>query len=137
VMTGPVIKIMPKLLELCGGVSTPPFVEEVRPNSHESSDMYSPLCQALCFEKCGDVDAVVSLLHESTRKVVSVSDRVAKSWMLPTVPRAVAIREVCDFFATLVVYLLSFRNWLTGASPLNMAVCLFRRGVGVSCSSAC
>jgi hypothetical protein len=53
VITAPVMQIMPELVELCGGVLTPPSVKEVRPVLHESSDVYSPPCQALGFEKCG------------------------------------------------------------------------------------
>jgi hypothetical protein len=59
VNTAPVMKIMPELLELCGGVLTPPSVEEVRPGSHESSDVASSTY--LGFEKCDVVDIAVSL----------------------------------------------------------------------------
>jgi hypothetical protein len=81
------MQIMPELVELCGGVLTPPSVKEVRPVLHESSDVYSPPCQALGFEKCG-VDGKVSLSPEFGRQLV---------------PGAVVAREVCDFLATLVV----------------------------------
>jgi hypothetical protein len=104
---------MPELVELCGGVLTPPSVKEVRPGSHESLDVYSPPCQALGFEKCG-VDGTVSLLPEFGRQLV---------------PEAVVVREVCDFLGTLVM----IHNWLMGAS--NVVACLSRRNIGVPCSS--
>jgi hypothetical protein len=68
VITAPVMKIMPEILELCGGVLTPPSVEEVRPGSHVSSDVASPTC--LGFEKCYVVDAAVSLSLDSDRQMV-------------------------------------------------------------------
>jgi hypothetical protein len=52
-------------------------------------------CQTLGFEKCGGVGDEVS--------VIPVDDGVTKSGLLPTVPRAVVAREVCDFLATLAV----------------------------------
>jgi hypothetical protein len=103
VITAPVMQIMPELLELCGGVLSPPSVEEVRPNSHESLDVVSPPCQAVAFEKCGAGDAAVSLSSESGSQVVSIGDGVAMSGPLRTVPGAVVAREVCDFLATLSV----------------------------------
>lgn len=103
VITAPVMQIIPELLELCGGVLSPPSVEEVRPNSHESLDVVSPPCQALAFEKCGVGDVGVSLSSESGTQVVSIADGVAKSGPVPTVLGAVVAREVYDFLATLTV----------------------------------
>jgi hypothetical protein len=62
----PVMKIMPELLELCGGVLTPPCVEEVRPGSHESSYVACPPC----------LDAAVSLSPESDRQMIPIDDGV-------------------------------------------------------------
>ncbi|KAK1612245.1 hypothetical protein QYE76_035918 [Lolium multiflorum] len=95
VITAPVMHIMHELLELCGGVPMPHSIEKVMPDLHESSDVPSPPCQALGFEKCGGVGDEVS--------VIPVDDGVTKSGLLPTVPRAVVAREVCDFLATLAV----------------------------------
>jgi hypothetical protein len=53
------MQILPELMELCCGVFTPPSAEEVRPDSHESSDVASPPCLGL--EKCNVVDSAVSL----------------------------------------------------------------------------
>ncbi|KAM0841131.1 hypothetical protein ACQ4PT_059220 [Festuca glaucescens] len=100
-ITAPVMQIMPELLELCGGVLTPPSVEEVRSGSHEFSDVVSPPC--LGFEKCGVVDAAVSISPESDKQVVTIGDEVAKSGLLPTVSGAVVAREVCDFLANLAL----------------------------------
>ncbi|KAK1662151.1 hypothetical protein QYE76_050310 [Lolium multiflorum] len=97
----PVMQIMPELLELCGGVVTPPPVEEVRLGSHRLSDPASPPCQAP--EKCVAVDVAVSPSPESGRQVVLIGDGVAKSGLLPIVDGAVVAREVCDFLATLAV----------------------------------
>jgi hypothetical protein len=93
------MKIMPELLELCGGVLTPPSVEEVRPGSHESSNVVSPPC--LGFEKCDVVDVAVSLSPESDRQMVPIDDGVPKSGLLSAVPEAIVARGVCDFLATL------------------------------------
>jgi hypothetical protein len=84
-------------MELCGGVLTPPSVEEVRPDSHESSDVTSPPCLGL--EKCDIVDAAVSLSPEFDRQVGPIGDEVSES----AVPGAVVAREVCDFLATLAI----------------------------------
>jgi hypothetical protein len=78
----------------------PPSVEEVRPGSHESSDVASPL--RLGFEKC-DVDGTISLSLESVRHVVPIDDGVPKSGPLSAVPRAIVAREVCDCLATLAI----------------------------------
>jgi hypothetical protein len=43
----------------------------------------------------------LSLSHESSEHVVPISDGVAKSGLLATMPEAVVAREVCDFLATL------------------------------------
>jgi hypothetical protein len=51
--------ILPELMELCGGVLTPPSIEEARSGTHESSDVSSPPC--IGFEKCDVVDTAVSL----------------------------------------------------------------------------
>lgn len=88
-------------MELCGGVLTPPYVEEVRPGSHESSDVASPPC--LGFVKCDIVDAAVSLSPEFDRQVASIGDEVSESGLLSAVPGAVVAREVCDFLATLAI----------------------------------
>jgi hypothetical protein len=93
------MKIMPEILELCGGVLTPPSVEEVRPDSHVSSDVASPTC--LGFEKCDVVDAAVSLSLDSDRQMVPIDDGVPKSGLSAAVPGAIVAREVCDFLATL------------------------------------
>jgi hypothetical protein len=92
------MKIMPEILELCGGVLTPPSVEEVRSDSHVSSDVASPTC--LGFEKCDVVDAV-SLSLDSDRQMVPIDDGVPKSGLSAFVPGAIVAREVCDFLATL------------------------------------
>jgi hypothetical protein len=55
----------------------------------------------LGFEKCGVVDAAISLSNLSDKHVVSIGDGVAKSALLVTVPGAVVAKEVCDFLATL------------------------------------
>jgi hypothetical protein len=86
---------------LCGGVVTPPPVEEVRSGSHELSDPASSPCQAP--EKCAAVDVAVSPSPGSGRQVVLIGDGIAKSGLLPTVDGAVVAREVCDFLATLAV----------------------------------
>jgi hypothetical protein len=88
---------------LFGGVLTPPPVEEVRPGSHKFSDVASPPCEALAFEKCGDIDASVSLSAESGRQVVHIHDTVAKSGLLPMVPGAIVAKEVSEFLAILAV----------------------------------
>jgi hypothetical protein len=67
------------------------------------SDVASPPCQALWFEKCSVVDVAVSLSHESGKKMVPIDCRDAKFELLPTVPGAVVAREVCDFLVTFVV----------------------------------
>jgi hypothetical protein len=126
---------MHELLELCGVMLTPPFVEEVRPDSHEFSGVASLLCQTLDFEKCGVVDDAVSLLPESYKLVISIGDEAAKSELLPTVPRAVVAREVCDFLCHLGCCLPWFRSWLTSAP--NVMAYPFQRSVGVSYSSVC
>jgi hypothetical protein len=120
---------MPELVELCGGVLTPPFVKEVRPVLHESSDVYSPPCQALGFEKCG-VDGTVSLSPKFGRQLAQ---------------SCVIAREVCDFLATLVVAFpgSAVGCWLMGAPSgepvaryslvfecLLVLLCVFSRCVG-------
>jgi hypothetical protein len=95
------MQILPDLIELRGGVLTPPSVEEVRPGSHESSDVDSPSC--LGFEKCDVVDTAVSLSPEFDKQVVPIGDGVPKSELLSAVPGAVVAREVCDFLVTLTI----------------------------------
>jgi hypothetical protein len=89
--------VVPELLVLSGGVAMPPFVEEVRPVSHEISAVTSPLSQELGFDKIGVVvDADAPLSPEFDKHVVPFGGEVAKSGS------DVVAREVCDFLATLV-----------------------------------
>jgi hypothetical protein len=67
------------------------------------SDVASPPCQTLWFEKCSVVDVAVSLSPEYGRQMVPIDGGDAKFELLPTVPRAIVAKEVCDFLVTFVV----------------------------------
>jgi hypothetical protein len=70
---GLVKQVMPELLELCDGVLTPPLFKEVSLGSHRFSDVASPSCQALAFEKCG-VLTLQSFLRPSPVDMWSLLD---------------------------------------------------------------
>jgi hypothetical protein len=93
----PVMRTMLELLESCGDVVMPPFIDEVRFDSHEILDVASPLSLSLGFERRDVVDIAGSLSHESDRQqVFPIGVGVSKFRLPATVTGAVVAREVSD-----------------------------------------
>jgi hypothetical protein len=74
----------------------PPFINEVRSDSHEILDVASPSSLSLGFEMRDVVDVGGSLSPEFDRNMIPIGVGVSKFRLPATVTGAVVAREVSD-----------------------------------------